>query len=42
VTEKTVTEKKEPVAPVAVKSGQVEKKVEQKPQTAQPNTTPAK
>jgi hypothetical protein len=42
VTEKTMTEKKEPVAPMTVKSGQVEKKVEQKPQSAQPNTTPAK
>lgn len=42
VAEKTVTEKKEPVAPVAVKSGQMEKKVEQKPQSTQPNTTPAK
>jgi hypothetical protein len=42
VAEKTVTEKKESVAPMTVKSGQTEKKVEQKPQSTQPNTTPAK
>lgn len=41
-TEKSVTEKKESVAPMATKSSPMEKKVEQKPQSTQPNTTPAK
>jgi len=41
-TEKTVTEKKESVAPMTTKSSSMEKKVEQKPQSTQPSTTPAK
>jgi hypothetical protein len=42
VTEKSISEKKEVSAPVAVKSGETEKKVEQKSQTAQPSTNPVK
>ncbi len=41
-TEKSISEKKETSTSTMVKSSQTEKKVEQKPQTAQPNTNPAK
>ncbi len=41
-TEKTVTEKKESAAPITAKSNPMEKQVEQKPQSTQSNTTPAK
>lgn len=41
-TEKTMTEKKESAAPMTTKSSPMEKQVEQKPQSTQPNTTPAK